>query len=380
MNQLLRACALCLVATFAHAQTVPNPPPVSAAAWILLDAETGQVIAEHNADERREPASITKVMTAYIAFDEIRKGHASLDDEVLISEAAWRQGIDSTQSRMFIEVGKRVRFEDLLRGMIIQSGNDASVAIAEHLAGSKGGFAGLMNTEAKRLGMENSAFTNASGMPEEGHYSTARDIATLVRALIRDFPDHYGMYAEKEFTFNNIRQFNRNRLLWRDASVDGVKTGHTRAAGYCLASSAVRDGRRLISVVLGAPDETRRAQDSLALLNYGFRFFDTVTLYTAGQSLQNLRVYGGRDNEVALGVESVVAATVPRGARERISVAADIRQPVAAPVTKGDILGTLNISLDDQLIASHPLVALADVEEGGFFTRLIDAIRLRFAD
>jgi D-alanyl-D-alanine carboxypeptidase (penicillin-binding protein 5/6) len=379
MNRLLCAVALWFVAASAVAQVVPDAPPVNAEAYVLMDAQTGQILAKRNADERRDPASITKVMTSYVAFDEIAKGHARMEDEVLISEAAWRQGIDSSQSRMFIEVGRRVSLEDLLRGIIVQSGNDASVAIAEHLAGSKAGFAGLMNAEAQRLGMRNSNFLNASGMPEEGHYSSARDIAIMVQALVRDFPEKYAMYAEKEFTYNNIRQFNRNRLLWRDSTVDGVKTGHTRAAGYCLAASAERDGRRLISVILGAPSENQRTQDSMALLNYGFRFFETVALYTSGQALQTVRAYGGENAELAVGVTQDVAATVPRGARDRVTVNAQIQQPVSAPVSEGQVMGTLEVSMDGEVVASYPLVALHDVAEGGLFTRLIDAVRLRLA-
>ncbi|MGB0212503.1 D-alanyl-D-alanine carboxypeptidase family protein [Algiphilus sp.] len=360
-----------------NARSVPEAPPLEADAYILMDAATGQVIAEHDADQRRSPASITKVMTSYVAFEEIAAGRAAMDDEVLISEKAWRQGIDSSQSRMFIEVGSRVPLEALLHGMIVQSGNDASVAIAEHLAGSEAGFASMMNATAKRLGMTNSRFQNASGMPVEQHYSTARDIAKLIHAHIKDFPDGYAIYSEKEFTYNEIRQFNRNRLLWRDDTVDGVKTGYTSESGYCLASSAVRDGRRLISVVLGTPSPSQRTQDSLALLNYGYRFFDTVTLFGAGEEVQKRPIYGGAQPEVAIGVAEALSVTVPRDAADAIKLDAEIRSPLRAPIAAGERLGTLTVTLDDETLLVEPLVATGDVPEGGIFKRLFDAVRLR---
>ena len=360
-----------------NARSVPEAPPLEADAYILMDAATGQVIAEHDADQRRSPASITKVMTSYVAFEEIAAGRAAMDDEVLISEKAWRQGIDSSQSRMFIEVGSRVPLEALLHGMIVQSGNDASVAIAEHLAGSEAGFASMMNATAKRLGMTNSRFQNASGMPVEQHYSTARDIAKLIHAHIKDFPDGYAIYSEKEFTYNEIRQFNRNRLLWRDDTVDGVKTGYTSESGYCLASSAVRDRRRLISVVLGTPSPSQRTQDSLALLNYGYRFFDTVTLFGAGEEVQKRPIYGGAQPEIAIGVAEALSVTVPRDAADAIKLDAEIRSPLRAPIAAGERLGTLTVTLDDETLLVEPLVATGDVPEGGIFKRLFDAVRLR---
>lgn len=366
-----------LLPAAAGARSVPDAPPLQAEAYVLMDAATGQIIAAHNPDERRSPASITKVMTSYVAFEEIAAGRAAMDDRALISEKAWRQGIDSTQSRMFIEVGTLVKLEELLRGVIIQSGNDASVAVAEHLAGSQAGFASMMNATAERLGMANSQFRNASGMPEEGHYSTARDIATLIRAHIRNFPEGYAMYSEKEFTYNEIRQFNRNRLLWRDDSVDGVKTGYTSESGYCLASSAVRDDRRLISVVLGTPSPDQRTQDSLALLNYGFRFFDTVTLFAKGESVQTRAVYGGEQSELAVGLGEALQVTVPRDAKDRLSLDAEIRSPLQAPIAAGEQLGTLTVSLDDETLRVEPLVATQAVPQGGIFKRLVDAIRLR---
>lgn len=375
----LRPLFLLLAAlpVIAGARSVPDAPPLQAESYLLMDSATGQVIAGHEADQRRSPASITKVMTTYVAFEEIAAGRASMDDRVLISERAWRQGIDSTQSRMFIEVGTLVKLEDLMRGIIIQSGNDASVAVAEHLAGSEAGFASMMNAAAERLGMSNSQFRNASGMPEEGHYSTARDIAKLIRAHVRDYPEGYAMYAEKEYSYNEIRQFNRNRLLWRDTSVDGVKTGYTRESGYCLASSAVRDDRRLISVVLGTPSPDQRTQDSLALLNYGFRFFDTVNLFADGESVQTRMVYGGDVSEVPIGLRGGLQVTIPRDASERLSLDAEIRSPLQAPITAGERLGTLTVSLDEEVLRVEPLVAIEGVAEGGIFKRFFDMVRLR---
>lgn len=367
------AFACCTVA----ASPVPDPPPLDAEAYVLMDGATGQILAAKNPDKQRSPASITKVMTSYVAFEEIEAGRAAMDDPVLISEKAWRQGIDSSQSRMFIEVGSLVTLEALLRGMIVQSGNDASVAIAEHLAGSEAGFASMMNATAQRLGMNDSHFDNASGMPEPTHRSSARDIATLVRAHIRDFPEGYAMYAEKEFTYNEIRQFNRNRLLWRDDSVDGVKTGYTSESGYCLASSAKRDGRRLISVVLGTSSPDAREQDSLALLNYGFRFFDTVTLFDKGEAVQTHRVFGGAASELDVGVGNALRVALPRDAEQRIKLNAEVQTPLQAPIAKGAQLGTLTVTLDEETLLVEPLVANEEVAQGGIVKRLIDAVRLR---
>ncbi|MEQ9011148.1 D-alanyl-D-alanine carboxypeptidase family protein [Algiphilus sp.] len=361
----------------ASAKPVPEPPPLDAEAYVLMDGATGQILSAKNPDKKRSPASITKVMTSYVAFEEIAAGRAAMDDTVLISEKAWRQGIDSSQSRMFIEVGSQVSLEALLRGIIVQSGNDASVAVAEHMAGSEAGFASMMNTTAQRLGMNDSHFENASGMPAPTHRSTARDIATLVRAHIADFPEGYALYSEKEYSYNGIRQFNRNRLLWRDDSVDGVKTGYTSESGYCLASSAERDGRRLIAVVLGTSSPDAREQDSLALLNYGFRFFDTVTLFDRDEAVQTHRVFGGAQSEVDVGVRSALRVALPRDAEERIQLQAEVPSPLQAPIAKGAQLGTLTVTLDDETLLVEPLVANQDVAQGGIVKRLIDAVRLR---
>ncbi|MDZ7684132.1 MAG: D-alanyl-D-alanine carboxypeptidase family protein [Gammaproteobacteria bacterium] len=284
------------MATTAEA-IIPAPPQLAAEAWMLVDGKTGEVLVEHNSEQRLPPASLTKIMTSYVAAAELKRGTISMNDMVNISVKAWRM----EGSRMFIQEGTQVRFEDLLRGVIIQSGNDASVALAEHIAGGEDAFAGMMNQQAARLGMANTNFVNATGLPHENHYTTPADLVKLTRSLIRDYPDHYDMYAEKYFTYNDIRQPNRNSLLWRDPSVDGVKTGHTEAAGYCLIAAAERDGMRLVSVVMGADSEEARAMESQKLLTYGFRYFDTLELYAAGESLRDVRVWGGTDESLGSG-------------------------------------------------------------------------------
>ncbi|MBT8435273.1 MAG: D-alanyl-D-alanine carboxypeptidase, partial [Gammaproteobacteria bacterium] len=294
---------------WAAAKPIPDPPALSATSYILVDFESGRVLAEKNPDEHVEPASITKLMTAYLVDKAIADGDITLDDMVTISEKAWRM----KGSKMFVEVGKQVSVEELMKGLIIQSGNDASVALAEHVAGSESAFAGYMNHQAQLLGMSNTNFVNATGWPNEDHYSSARDIATLSRAVIREFPESYRHYKEREYTFNKIRQFNRNRLLWRDESVDGVKTGHTAAAGFCLVASALREEMRLISVVLGAESDKTRTQSSQSLLNYGFRFFETHQLYRAEEILKSARVWYGDREQINLGVGKDIHITIPRG-------------------------------------------------------------------
>ncbi len=360
------------------AQSVPPPPNLDVKSWILLDAQTGQVLTGSDYDERVEPASITKVMTTYVIYDEIAQDRMHLDDDVLISEKAWRQGIDSSESRMFLDVGSHVKVEDLLRGIVIQSGNDASIAMAEHVAGTEEAFASLMNQHAKQLDMKNSHFVNSTGLPDPEHYTSAHDIALLVRALIKNFPDDYAMYSQKEFTYNGIKQRNRNGLLWRDSTIDGVKTGHTSKAGYCLATSAVRDGRRLIGVVMGAGSWNGREQSSLAILNYGFRFFDTVKLYEAGSPIQTLRIFKGSTEELPVGTIDTLAVSIPRGAQDKLSVQADVQQPLIAPVQAGQTLGTVTVSLDGDTLLQEPLVALQEVPEGGLWDKLVDEVRLRF--
>ena len=351
---------------------VPAPPQLGADSYILVDFNSGDALVEHRPDERVEPASITKVMTSYVVFKELAEGNIALDDIVPISEKAWRIG----GSRMFIEPGMEVTLEELLRGMVIQSGNDASVALAEYVAGSEEAFAGLMNHYAETLGMHNSHFTNATGWPGPQHYSTARDVATLSIALIRDFPDYYRWYSEKEYTFNEIRQHNRNTLLWRDPAIDGLKTGHTEAAGYCLAASAKRDGMRLISVVMGSASESSRASESQTLLNYGFRFFETVKLYEAGQELARGRVWKGLADEVALGLANELFVTIPRGRYDDLDARVELQPDLSAPLEQGEVVGSMNVRLGDEPVASRDLVTLAGVAEAGLVGRSWDSLKL----
>jgi D-alanyl-D-alanine carboxypeptidase (penicillin-binding protein 5/6) len=349
---------------------VPNPPQLAASAYILIDAATGKVIVENNADEVLAPASLTKMMTEYILSYEVASGNVSLEDQVRISEKAWR----STGSRMFIQEGTFVKLEDLMRGIVIQSGNDASVAVAEYLAGSEEAFADLMNQHALRLGMTQTHFVNSTGMPAEGHQSTARDLAILARAIIRDYPADYLVYAEKEFTFNKIRQPNRNKLLWRDSTVDGLKTGYTAEAGYCLVASSKKDGQRLISVVLGTSSTEARAQESQKLLSYGMRFFETHTLYNAQESLTKARVWGGAEDYIELLIERQVAVTIPRGQAKYIKATMDVNSGIEAPVFAGDVLGKLVITLDTDVVLERDLVAGKDMLEGGFFKGISDSV------
>ncbi len=354
------------------AMPIPAPPALGARSYILVDFFSGKELVTHNADERVEPASITKLMTGYAVFNELDQGNIALDDLVPISERAWKTG----GSRMFVDPSMQVTVEDLLRGMIIQSGNDASVALAEYIAGSEEAFAGVMNHYADALGMTNTNFMNATGWPDENHYSTARDIATLSVAVIRDFPDYYRWYSEKEFTFNGIRQHNRNTLLWRDPAVDGLKTGHTENAGYCLASSANRDGMRLVSVVMGSNDESSRASESQSLLNYGFRFFETVQLYSAGDELAQARVWKGMIEAVGVGLDEPVFVTIPRGRYEDLDAQVEMSPQLEAPLEADTVIGRIAVRLDDELITERDLVALASVEEAGFFGRSWDSMKL----
>jgi len=349
---------------------VPQPPQLGASAYILMDALTGKVIAELNADQVLPPASLTKMMTAYMLAYELAAGNVSLDDQVHISEKAWR----TEGSRMFIQEGKFVSLEDLMRGVIIQSGNDASVAVAEHLAGSEDAFADLMNQHATRLGMTHTVFHNSTGLPAEGHLTTARDLAILAQAIIRDYPEDYRVYSEKEFTFNKIRQPNRNKLLWSDSTVDGLKTGYTEAAGYCMVASAKRDGQRLISVILGASSPEVRARESQKLITYGMRFYETHLLYDAQERLANVRVWGGEQDYVELMLESELAVTIARGQAKYIKATMDINTGITAPLSAGDVLGKLIITLDTDVILEQDLVAAEDVLKGGFFKGLVDSV------
>ncbi|MBL4610017.1 MAG: D-alanyl-D-alanine carboxypeptidase [Pseudomonas sp.] len=356
------------------AAIVPAAPQLAASSYILLDARSGKVLMEHNADEPLPPASLTKMMTSYIASLEILRGQIKEEDLVLVSEKAWRKG----GSKMFIEVGNQVKVIDLLRGIIIQSGNDASIAMAEHIAGSEEAFADLMNSHARRLGMDNTHFENSTGWPAEGHLSTARDMATMAKAIIRDDPEHYKIYKEKEFVWNGIRQPNRNLMLWRDSTVDGLKTGHTEEAGYCLVASAERDGMRLVSVVMGTSSEQARAAETQKMLTWGFRFFETKTFYEPGQVLSQARVWAGVENEVALGLADGLVMTMPKGQAEKLEAGITMNSTIKAPITAGDVLGQVEVKLGEEVLHSAPLVALADVEQAGLFGRLWDNIRLFF--
>jgi len=353
---------------------VPNPPVVQARAFILEDFHSGRVLAEKNAHERMEPASLTKLMTAYIVFSELRSRSIKMDERVRISTKAWRTG----GSKMFIEVGKFVTVGDLLKGMIVQSGNDASIALAEHVAGSEDAFASLMNNYAATLGMKETHYVNSTGLPNPEHYTTANDLVLLARALIRDFPEDYQLFSIHKFTYNNISQYNRNKLLWRDPSVDGLKTGHTKSAGYCLVASAKRHDMRLISVVLGTHSETARAQESQKLLNYGFRFFETHRLYTANKALTSTRIWKGASEQLPLGLQQDLYVTIPRKQYDRLNAHMNINALIMAPASKGQAYGTLEVKLEGEKIAVRPLVALRDIAQGSLFQRLSDEVQLLF--
>ncbi|MDH3509227.1 MAG: D-alanyl-D-alanine carboxypeptidase [Gammaproteobacteria bacterium] len=375
ISALLITSFVLLAPTFAWAQMpVPSSPELGALGFILVDHKSGQTLAEKNADERMDPASITKLMTAYAAFRALRSGQIALQDEVLISEKAWR----TAGSRMFIEVNTRVSVEDLLQGMIVQSGNDASVALAEHLAGTEPTFAQMMNQYAAELKMLNTNYKNSTGLPAEDHYTTAADIARLARAIIAEFPEYYKWYSQKEFTYNKISQKNRNALLWRDPSVDGMKTGMTEAAGYCLVSSAMRDDMRLIAVILGTKSSSARAKDSQALLNYGFRFFETRLLYAAGGPVAEARVWKGNTEHTKIGLKDDLFVTIPRGSYEQLEAKVDVPAQLVAPVDRSTKLGTVRINLDQQMVAQGNLFALNTIDEGTLWQVAKDSVLLWF--
>ncbi len=354
---------------------IPAPPELAASAWILVDANTGKVLVEHNADDQLPPASLTKMMTSYIVAGELHNGKVKEQDMVPISVTAWKMG----GSRMYVQEGTQVPLIDLLRGVVIQSGNDASVALAEYLAGGEGAFADVMNQQAKLLGMKNSNFHNATGWPSDGHLTTARDLSLLARALIQDYPEHYDIYAEKYFEYNNIKQPNRNRLLWRDSSVDGLKTGHTEEAGYCLVASAVRNGMRLISVVMGTQSEEARARESQKLLSFGFRYYETGKVYSKGDVLQeNTRVWYGVEDTVNLVSPEDVYLTIPRGSKDQLEAKILVDEAIEAPLTDSQPLGRLTVSFEGEQLLDTPLVADRLVEEAGMFSRMWDAITLFF--
>ncbi|MEN9789017.1 MAG: hypothetical protein RLZZ473_1081, partial [Pseudomonadota bacterium] len=355
-----------------QAAPIPPPPAVAGRSYVLIDHATGRVLAERNADQRVEPASITKLMTAYVAFRALAEGRLKLDERISISERAWR----SEGSRTFLNVGDQVPAEVLLQGMIVQSGNDAAVAIAERLAGSEATFAQLMTEQAKQIGMRNSSFANATGLPDPALYTTARDIAILSRAMIREFPQYYRWYSQREFVWNNIRQGNRNGLLYRDPTVDGIKTGHTDSAGYCLASSAERNGTRMIATIFGTESPKAREDASAALLNYGFAFYETVTLRKAGEMVLRPRLYKGTEQDIAVAPQSNVSATIARGGLSRLRTATRLDEPLVAPLKAGQRVGEMQILDGKTVIRRVPLVVTTEAPMGGVWPRLRDTIAL----
>jgi D-alanyl-D-alanine carboxypeptidase (penicillin-binding protein 5/6) len=369
------SCLVSLLLTGAAgiAAASPTPPTVDAVSYILLDQKSGQVLAEQDADTHIDPASLTKLMTSLVAFRALRAGTLKLDDLATVSEHAWR----TSGSRSFLEVGTQVRVEDLIEGMLVQSGNDASVTLAERIGGTEEAFAGLMNDEAKHLGLANTVFDNATGMPG-AHYSSARDIALIARAIITEFPEYYHWYSEREFTYNGITQHNRNALLWQDASVDGLKTGHTDDARYCLAASAQRDGMRLISVVMGATTDKTRAAGSRALLEYGFHAFETHKLYAADAEIARVKVSKGDADDVALGLASDLYLTIPRGQYNELVPTMDVPMQIVAPLEAHAGVGQVRIALGDQVLVERPLQTLAPVAPGSVWHRMVDAVELWF--
>lgn len=354
---------------------VPKAPDLDASAYILIDADSGHVLVEHNADQRLPPASLTKMMTSYIAVHELELGNVSENTQVPISEKAWRKG----GSKMFVRVGTQVALIDLLRGIIVQSGNDASVAVAEYFAGSEDAYAEWMNQYAERFGMTNTHFVNATGWPADNHLTTARDLSKLALHIVNDHPHYYELYAEKYFEYNDIRQPNRNKLLWRDPSVDGLKTGHTEDAGFCLAASAKKDDTRLIAVVMGTRSDEARARETQKLLAYGFRYYETRKVYAGGEVLQTSPVWLGKSDKLDIGVEKELYLTLPRGLKGELEVNLSTDEYIKAPITKGQVIGKVTLSKDGEVRAERPLIALNDVEEAGFFGRLMGSIKLFFA-
>ena len=363
-----------LFSALSLAQILPQAPTIAGKSWLLLDYSTGQALASYNPDERVEPASLTKLMTAYVVLGALREKKIAPTQAVPVSERAWK----APGSRMFIEPKRPVTVDELLHGLVIQSGNDACIALAEAVAGSEEAFAQLMNREAQRLGLKNTHFANSTGLPDPQHYSTARDLGALAAALIRDYPEHYPLYAEREYTYNRITQANRNRLLWLDPAVDGVKTGHTESAGYCLVASAKRGPRRLVSVVMGTASESLRAQESQKLLNFGFQYFDAVKLYAKEQAVSQLKVWKGAQNSVKAGFLDDFTLSLPKGMAEKVKASLASNQPLMAPVQKGQRIATLQLTLDDKPYGEYAVVALETVPVAGLFGRAWDTMRLWF--
>ena len=364
------------VVTQAFAQQLPVPPSLAAKSWLLLEIGSGQILTAEKPDERLEPASLTKLMTAYLTFSALHQKKITLDQTLPVSQKAWQTG----GSKMFIRVDTQVQVDDLIKGMIVQSGNDACVTLAEGIAGSEENFAQMMNREAERLGMKSSHFTNSTGLPDAQLYTTARDLSLLAGALIRDFPEEYKKYYSiKEFRYNNITQPNRNRLLWLDSTVDGVKTGHTDAAGYCLISSALRDKRRLLSVVLGTDSDAARATESRKLLNWGYIAYDAVTLFTGNQAVSTPRIWKGAQNEIKAGFVADMVIAVPKGYADKVKADFVAQEKIMAPVQAGQTIGTLKVTVDGKVYGEYPVAALENVELAGIFGRIIDTIKLWFS-
>lgn len=376
LQRLVLALAILIAPALSSATPLPPPPQLAAKSWVLMDAASGAVLVNQLGSQHLPPASLTKLMTSHVAALELQRGRLKEDDLVLISEKAWRMG----GSKMFVMVGDKVAVKDLLRGIIVQSGNDASIALAEHIAGGEDTFAALMNQEAKRLGLADTNFANATGWPDPTHYSSALDMAKLARAIILEDPAHYALYKEKEFVWNNIKQPNRNLLLWRDPSVDGLKTGHTEEAGYCLVASASRNGQRLIAVVFGTDSENARAIETATLLGYGFNFFDSKVFFKKGQTVQSVDVWKGAARSVKAGVATDFSAALPKRASEGYQTRVVLKEgDVVAPVAAGASLGRVElVGADGKVVTQAPLVALEAIEEGGFFRRMWDGIRLFF--
>lgn len=358
----------------AQSVLIPSPPQIAGSSYVLMDPKSGRILMEEDSHERLPPASLTKMMTAYIVERELDEGRISMSDMVPISVNAWKTG----GSRTFVREGTEVSVEDLLKGVIIQSGNDASVALAEFIAGSEGAFVDIMNQQAEILGMKDTHFENATGLPAPKHHSTAYDLALLARAIINDYPENYSLYAEKHFTYNNIRQPNRNSLLWRDDSVDGLKTGHTEEAGYCLVASAKREDTRFIAVVMGTGSPEARSQEVQKMLNYGFRYYESEHLFRAGQELMTARVWGGQADQVSVGMADDVYVTIPRGSRNSLESTVELDSVIKAPIKVGDELGQVKVSYNGEVLVDQPVLALTEVPEGGFFKRLWDTIKLFF--
>lgn len=376
MKFFLFILSLLFTATTHAADLLPLPPSpdIAARSFVLMDFQSGQVLQSEKADERIEPASLTKLMTAYLTFTALKQGRLKPGQTLPVSEKAWR----SEGSRMFVQLNSQVAVEDLMKGMIVQSGNDACVTLAEGIAGTEQAFAELMNREAQRLGMRNTHFMNSTGLPHAQHYSTARDLALLTAAIMRDFPEYYPLYSIKEYRYNNITQPNRNRLLWQDPFVDGVKTGHTESAGYCLITSAKRGEMRLISVVVGTASDNARTTESQKLLNYGFQFYETYRLYQKGQAVATLPVYKGGDNSVKAGFVSDVYLALPKGHYQQAKITLTSRQPLLAPLTPGQAVGTLTVNIEGKPVVSYALQALENVKVAGLFGRAWDSVKLWF--